>query len=326
MNLYLGSPSKLPIFAHGLGFIVSRDLAELLADLGLSFKLRGNDDMLVGMWLRNVEDVRFLHYHPWFHDHHEFKGLFARSCQKDAIIVHRMTPERWRTFDKQQCHICGDVKPLAHACALSDALEPSATELVGEAAEEMQEVTAEGLARLEQSRQEQKKEREAKHSRDLKLAILIFGSRWQDFRLRAHLRAALRRAKSNFDFKSSFEWLFVMAQLPADWSLHLALRETLLRRDLVTLGPARIPRQSQAAKARPTRSTHRKLEDERGGHRGCYRYEEAWRLVEERWIGVDFVLLLDHRSYVNVPRLMAQIPTWPRHRRDIPSCQVLASM
>lgn len=58
MAKYLGTTSKVPIFAHGMGslviellsiseplrgFILSADLAELLASVGLSLKLRGND-------------------------------------------------------------------------------------------------------------------------------------------------------------------------------------------------------------------------------------------------------------------------------------------
>ena len=312
VNLYLGSPSKLPIFAHGLGFIISVDLAELLADLGLSFKLRGNDDMLIGMWLRNIADVRFLHYHPWFHDHHEFGGLFSRPCQYDAVIVHRMTPERWRTFDKYQCHICSDVKPLGEALSL-DTVEPSEH---GEV-EELPESSVEELASLERARQEQKNE---ETNSPLKLAILVFGSRWHDFKLRAYMRRAMGQVKHDLETKHSdpqaswaslsadFEWLFVMTQLPGDWRRHLALREILLRRDLVALGPARLPRESQSAenagKVRPVHEV------------GCYRYEEAWRLVEERWGGADFLLLLDHRSYANVPRLLTQMPGWPRRRPE----------
>ena len=324
--MYLGSPSKLPIFAHGLGFVVSHDLAELLADLGLSFKLRGNDDMLVGMWLRSVEDVRFLHYHPWFHDHQEFGGLFSRPCQNDAVIVHRMTLERWRTFDKTRCHICGPARSIVEAFSLVEPLEPDVVELVGEE-EEPNDVSVEELARLEQERKERNKERAFEESGALKLAVLIFGSRWQDSRLRGHLRHALSSVKHSLQaqmgssgnadsaIEADFAWLFVMTELPMDWLRHLALREILLRRDLVTLGPARLPRLSRSAKeTRKAAGASRQEQDFAARQGGCYRYEEAWRLVEERWRQADFVLLLDHRSYVNVPRLMSQMSNWPRRR------------
>ncbi|CAE7224597.1 GALT3 [Symbiodinium sp. CCMP2456] len=316
VNLYMGSPSKLPIFAHGLGFIVSQDLAKLLADRGLSFKLRGNDDMLVGLWLRSIADVRFLHYHIWFHDHHEFGGLFSRPCQQDAVIVHRMTEERWRTFDRYECHVCGSEKPVAEALALLNPLEPSPAELVVDL-EELPEVTVQELARLGRTQQELRKQRSREiYHFPLKLAILIFGSRWQDFRLRAQLRRALSLMKYNLGSKSSessgkalqadFQWLFVMTRLLPDTRVHAAYREILVHRDMMRLGPSRLPRSSQAAqKAGKVRKEH---------EIGCYRYEEAWRLVEERWGGADFVLLLDHRSYINVPQLLAHMPRWPRHR------------
>eukprot|EP00927_Polykrikos_kofoidii_P071462 TRINITY_DN67725_c0_g1_i1.p1 TRINITY_DN67725_c0_g1~~TRINITY_DN67725_c0_g1_i1.p1 ORF type:complete len:1358 (-),score=171.89 TRINITY_DN67725_c0_g1_i1:199-4272(-) len=107
VSVYLATPSKLPVFAHGMGFLVSRDVGRLLAHVGLSFKARGNDDMLIGVWLRSIEHLHFLHYWPFFHDHWEFGGVFSRPCDETSVIVHRMTPHRWRTFDAWSCHLCG---------------------------------------------------------------------------------------------------------------------------------------------------------------------------------------------------------------------------
>jgi len=113
VNMYLHTASKVPVFAHGLGFMVSSDVGNMLADLGLSMKMRGNDDMLFGVWLRSIEHLYYLHYWPWFHDHEGFEGIFSRPCETSTIIVHRMNPERWRTFNKFECHICGPpVAPL----------------------------------------------------------------------------------------------------------------------------------------------------------------------------------------------------------------------
>ncbi|CAE8596557.1 unnamed protein product [Polarella glacialis] len=44
-----------------------------------------------------------------------------------------------------------------------------------------------------------------------------------------------------------------------------------------------------------------------------YSYEKAWRIVEERFGGADFLLMLDHRSYVNVPLLVHHwLPSQPK--------------
>lgn len=94
VNLYLSAPSKVPTFAHGMGFIVSWDVARLIGDMGLSLKSRGNDDMLLGVWLRSVEHLYYLHYWPMFIDHEAFQGAFSQPCDINAVIVHRMNPER----------------------------------------------------------------------------------------------------------------------------------------------------------------------------------------------------------------------------------------
>ncbi|CAK9020803.1 Hypothetical protein (Fragment), partial [Durusdinium trenchii] len=159
VNIYLGSPSKVPIFAHGMGFLISADLAEMLAELGLSLKLRGNDDMLFGLWLRSIEHMHFLHYWPWFYDHKDFGGLFSLPCDKAAVVTHRMTFERWKTFDRLNCHICGDETPRL----LEE--EPLMEDVPG-APEDFEEHLTGG----------------APLGRSVRLAILIFGSRWEESR------------------------------------------------------------------------------------------------------------------------------------------------
>eukprot|EP00929_Paragymnodinium_shiwhaense_P046405 TRINITY_DN23627_c0_g1_i2.p1 TRINITY_DN23627_c0_g1~~TRINITY_DN23627_c0_g1_i2.p1 ORF type:complete len:578 (-),score=117.08 TRINITY_DN23627_c0_g1_i2:2-1735(-) len=108
VNIYLSQATKVPVFAHGLGFMISADIGHLVADVGLHFKKKGNDDMLFGVWLRSIEHLYFLHYWIWFHDHWEFDGVFSiKECDPAAVVVHRMTPERWRTFNPHECHLCG---------------------------------------------------------------------------------------------------------------------------------------------------------------------------------------------------------------------------
>ena len=38
--------------------MLSADVAERIADMGFSFKLRGNEDMLLGLWMRLLGDHR----------------------------------------------------------------------------------------------------------------------------------------------------------------------------------------------------------------------------------------------------------------------------
>ncbi|CAK0824145.1 unnamed protein product, partial [Prorocentrum cordatum] len=89
VNIYLAAPSKVPVFAHGMGFIVSSDVALLMANMGLRLKSRANDDLILGVWFRNVEHLYYLHYWIWMFDHEEFGGMFAMPCDEQAILVHR---------------------------------------------------------------------------------------------------------------------------------------------------------------------------------------------------------------------------------------------
>jgi len=109
VNLYLAAPSKLPIFAHGMGFVVSSDVADFFRKMGLKLKLRSNDDLLLGVWLRSVEHLYYLHYFPWFYDHSSYGSVFSLPCDEAAILTHRMDSERWRTFSTD-CHVCGKLQ------------------------------------------------------------------------------------------------------------------------------------------------------------------------------------------------------------------------
>ncbi|CAJ1353093.1 unnamed protein product [Effrenium voratum] len=261
VNMYLGSPSKLPIFAHGMGFMISQDLAELLANLGFSLKLRGNDDMLFGLWFRSVERLFYLHYWPWFHDHKDFGGLFALKCDNSAVVVHRMTSERWKGFDRFGCHLCAEVprdfleeEPLEDLEAQPEDFEASRPP-----------AGAEGAGARASPR----------------LAILIFGSRWEQPRMRRLQRRSLQLC-------SPVPFLFVMGELPPGKLRARALKELLRYQDLVHLrGPFRD---------------------------GIYPYEHSWSLVEERFGSAEYLLLLDHRSFVNVPKVLQLLETLPSER------------
>ena len=97
---YVTSASRAPLFAQGMGFLVSRDIAEMILKTGLQAEMFGPDDALLGMWLRSVEDLRIINLPERFVEHEgELGSAFARPCTGEAVIVHRMTPERWQRFD-----------------------------------------------------------------------------------------------------------------------------------------------------------------------------------------------------------------------------------
>lgn len=116
------------------------------------------------------------------------------------------------------------------------------------------------------------------------LAILIFGSAWADTASRRWQRYALRScsARRLGVNKATTPHVFVMGSLPlpSDPLRLPALEEMLAHRDLVVVPPL-----GQGSSSNMT----------------SYPYEEAWRIVEERFGGANFLLLLDFRSYVNVP-------------------------
>ncbi|CAE8629656.1 unnamed protein product [Polarella glacialis] len=363
VSLYLGTPSKVPVFAHGMGFLISGDIAKLLADLGLSMKLRGNDDMLFGVWLRSIEYLYYLNYWPWFFDHEDFKGLFSRPCDVTAVVVHRMNAERWRTFDKQECHLCSptleplDVQPGDEPPAPSSEKReptdkgPKGLAVLGAGQEDQLQkcLSADKIgcswpapARAAAMKEELKNGEGACASRCLSeasgpngtlprncpaslcfalcqppgsdnslcpsapsrkrrvptrgrptLAICIFGSTWNDAQMRWHLRRSLESCSSQHlgVREGRVKHLFVMGSMPSkmDPLRAPAASELLRHRDIATIQLRNKSSESQSS------------------------YSQGWRLVEERFGGADFILFLDHRSFVNVPfilhKIIPELPT-----------------
>lgn len=343
VSMYLSVPGKVPIFAHGMGFIISQDVAKMLADVGLSLKARSNDDVVIGVWLRTIEHLYTLNYHLWFSDHWEFDGVFSKKCEDLAVLIHRMNPQRWRTFNHHLCTLCGEpiqrlddipdppypdeqeggsqpskprkcVQPKDAGCKWSENLRLAA--LLGTKGSCFHRC-AEQAVTLNNTAQPCRRllchtfcsrpcQVEAKGSQSYnrlntealptppELSICIFGSQWENIELRGHLRRALRACNVAHLVDEEVPHVFLMESLPSiGHDLRAsAVREMLLEKDLVEVSPVQAPL-----------------------NRTLYAYQAAWRFVEELFGGSNFILLLDHRSYVNVPLLQrALLPQLPKER------------
>lgn len=380
VNIYLNSPAKAPIFAHGMGFLLSQDVARLLAAVGPKLKAKGNDDLLMGVWLRSIESLHYLHYFLWFADHEDFGGFFSTPCNPYLAVVHRMTPERWRRFRHWECTVCGppaivadddrkeeeSMDGLAGAAAQPGALEPgpvasSSSEdpacirleelrcrwpvnqarrvvaSVGQAAcaeRCMKAAVVNGtlgpqrcsslglctaLCRTAAAPEEPGSRLCVGHTASwppppphgavaaaaaaaavgaapLRLAILVFGSAWTpaDAALRRRLRAALRTCSSRAFGVSGVRYAFLMAALPRkdEGRRREAAEEVLEQGDVIVQASTGIRDSSR-----------------------YYDYAKAWDIVEERFGGASHLLLMDHRSFVDVPFLVHVIlPELPPRR------------
>jgi len=354
VNLYLGAPSKVPIFAHGMGFIISQDVARFVGDMGLSLKARGNDDMLFGVWLRSLEHLHYLHYWPWFVDHEEFAGAFTQPCDSNAVVVHRMTVERWRRFTVHDCSVCAQpqdplsVEPDPPIVLPSASVASASGSLGGRKSLRCIEASQLACSWKSEAREGSRKggvsscvgrcrneawignstragcplsichafcqspgpysslcpEPTSSSSPSPQLAVCIFGSAWADMHLRRLLRAALRSCAAEHLGVRAAPHVFVMGPLPKPGNplRRDAVREMLQKRDL--------------AVARPGASG---FDTGFGGSsivvNATYAYVDAWRIVEERFGGADFLLMLDHRSFANVPAIVHMVlPRLPREK------------
>jgi len=370
VNIYLHAPSKVPVFAHGMGFVVSYDVAKLLGDMGLLLKSRGNDDMLLGLWLRSIEHLHYLHYWPWFIDHEDFGGAFTRPCDASAVVVHRMTPKRWQRFSVVECSVCGppnepldeepeggpangldglvgaatsgdrpggftddgeDPRSCLHASEVACIWSGGGYETAFRAGSE----ACIGLCKKEAVINGTRVRCPASLCHGLclpegprnplcptpypgspkkpppRLALVIFGSRWENFKMRQLLRKSLRSCSSPRLGVHNVPHVFMMGALP---EVHDSLRrsaasEVLHKGDLAVL-------QMLTAEVQNTSIA---------GHEGAYfgsgiyaranatyAYASAWRVVEERFGGADYLLMMDHRSFVNVPFIMQiLLPRFP---------------
>lgn len=78
-------------YMHGMGFLLSFDVADFVASLKIPPHLTWCEDVMVGMWLLPFQ-ITFMDY-PGFHEPLEFGQA---GLGKQYLLIHRMTPEQWK--------------------------------------------------------------------------------------------------------------------------------------------------------------------------------------------------------------------------------------
>ena len=82
-------------YMHGMGFLLSYDVADFVASLKIPPHLTWCEDVMVGMWLLPFQ-ITFMDY-PGFHEPQTF-GPAERN--RDYLLIHRMTHEQWQQIDE----------------------------------------------------------------------------------------------------------------------------------------------------------------------------------------------------------------------------------
>jgi len=106
MAQYFGS-KFVPRWLLGMGWVFGRRLVQYIGRNAANLKVRGAADITLGFWLAPLEGVHFV---PMlggiFHDHPGTRSTFASACTDRSVLVHRMSPERWREgFDAERCEL-----------------------------------------------------------------------------------------------------------------------------------------------------------------------------------------------------------------------------
>jgi hypothetical protein len=103
---------RSPLYAHGMGFIISGDVARYVADMARNVPLREHDvpsDVAYGMWLQPLEDLAYesvhSHFHTWPPVETGEPDVFHISLPitSSSAVVFPMTTRRWRRFDARTC-------------------------------------------------------------------------------------------------------------------------------------------------------------------------------------------------------------------------------
>ena len=85
---------QAPIFAHGMGFLISKDVAEHVVTAsasGVPLKSRIADDVGFGVWLQNIEFLHYLNYRVVIHDHADVTELDREGKVLTAVLnLHRV--------------------------------------------------------------------------------------------------------------------------------------------------------------------------------------------------------------------------------------------
>jgi hypothetical protein len=82
-------------YMSGMGYMVSGDVADFIAELTIPPHLTWCEDLMVGMWL-NPFQIKFVHGGELFHE----QGERPAEPGRDYVLIHRMTPEQWERIDK----------------------------------------------------------------------------------------------------------------------------------------------------------------------------------------------------------------------------------
>lgn len=78
-------------FPEGGGYVISRDLVELVVELGPDLEHYHHDDIALGVWLSPFKGIQKQH-DVWFNS-----GYYSRGCRNDYIVMHRESAESMRT-------------------------------------------------------------------------------------------------------------------------------------------------------------------------------------------------------------------------------------
>ncbi|CAK0804464.1 unnamed protein product [Prorocentrum cordatum] len=295
--------------AADLMFLASADIARVLAKEGASLRSSGAGDAgPMSLWLRGWAGVRHLRHASWF-------LRDAAQCGGSTLAVEAASPETWQEAAAAPCRLClppaspsppGPV-PAPPGCRWPRLLRDRAAALGGEAcraacaAQAVVNATRRacppaacrllcgappgGAASAACGSGAGGGSRGSE--RVLPLAICVFGSGWEDRRLRERLRSALRSC-SALAGGAGAPHVFVMPPLPdAGHPLRAAAAEEAVGEGDLDVAP--------------------RFEGLHGAARPAYAYTQALHIVEERFGEVEFLLLADHRAYVNVPLLLRAV-------------------
>lgn len=105
---------RAAMFAHGMGFLVSRDVMEFISDMSSWFPLREYDmpaDVAFGMWVQPFEDLVYNSQHVSFHmwsdasvtRDDQSSHVLSQLVSPESIVVFPMTRFRWTLFDDKTC-------------------------------------------------------------------------------------------------------------------------------------------------------------------------------------------------------------------------------
>lgn len=117
-------------FPHGMGFVLSNDVAKFIAEMSKKLPLRQAEtpvDVALGFWIQLLEDVSFQHFPEHFHElpmrsqqllSSETSMELRRNTTAHTVVTWPMGPRWWRHFDPGACHLLGPNTTSGSAAAL----------------------------------------------------------------------------------------------------------------------------------------------------------------------------------------------------------------